>query len=86
MYLERPDFIKLISRDADISLHQAENVLNAIFGHLKTMLSEATINAVADDLKSGDLKTVWLTAKLAENEELEIRGSGIGTEKVKRWH
>lgn len=86
MYLDRPDYIKLIAKDADISLHQAENVLNAIFGHLKTMLSEETINAVAADIEASDLRTVWLTAELAEHEEEEVKDIKNRTEEAKRWH
>lgn len=86
MYLERPDFIKHVSTDTGISLHQAENVLNAIFGHMKTMLKEETIQAVANDIEAGDLKTVWLTAQLAERELSEFETGRVKSKEAQRWH
>lgn len=84
MYLERPDLIKLISKDTGITLHQTENVLNAAFGHLKKLLSQEAIDRVADDLEAEDLRAVWLTAELAEKEALQLTEQESA--EVKRWH
>lgn len=85
MYISRPDFINIIAEDAGVSPHQAENTMNAIFGHFKKLLRKETIEAIAKDIESGDLRGVWLTSQLAEKETI-VPKPGSTRAKGAKWH
>lgn len=75
----------MIAKDTGVSLHQAENLMNAIFAHLKNILSEKTIKTVADEIESEDLRGVWVTAELATKESDIPKPGALRAEEAK-WH
>lgn len=63
--MDRITLIRLVQQDAKLgSEHQAENVVNAVFAHFKTMLTPDEIDAIAARIDAEDLRDVWLTASL----------------------
>ncbi len=67
--MNRVEFIRKISEETMLPMHEVENALNAIFANFKTLLSKEEIARVASCLEAPDLKSLWKTASLPQNDE-----------------
>jgi hypothetical protein len=51
--------------------------MNAIFAYFKQMLTDEDIQTIAERIESDDFRSVWLTASVAQNPNIELHRPGL---------